>query len=278
MIVIQDGVLYKLDSGKFSQLGTGGSWTQVAVTPDHSRLVAVWLNGHASELSLLDSNGNVVKQLTHDRSAILDANHWAYYPRVGLDGRTLYYSFDQPKFGYRVDLAVWSMPLNGPQTQARQMTYPHDHTGGDVMPVPLAAGALMYVKYTLGPSGIASQIWLQTRPLSAGRPLTDLADSCSQPSLSPDGKQVAMICTSGKQSGRLVVAPFDGKTLGTARTLVAGGLNSAPAWSPDGSGLAYLAPAGAGGHFQLWWLPLDGAPKQVTTDVDLTPTTPLIWY
>ncbi len=306
MIVIQGGALYKLEGGTFSQLGTGGNWSQVAVTPDHSRLVAVSGNGLSTDLSLLEGGGNLLKQLTHDQSRILDANHWAFYPRLSPDGKTLYYSFDRPKFGYQVDMAVWSMPLNGTQAQARRMTTPNDHTGGDVMPVPLASGALLYVKYSVGTSGIASQIWLQTRPLAFGKALTDLADDCSQPALSPDGKQLAMICTGGKQSARLVVAPFDGKNLGPGHTLVAGGLNAAPAWSPDGQGLAYLAPADVSGHFQLWWLPLmaptsptastSGAPttasgtptasptpapivpRQVTTDVDLTPTAPLIWY
>jgi len=305
MIVIQAGSLYKLEDGAFTEFGKPGGWTQAAVTPDHSRFVAVSGNGLSTDLSLLDSGGQSIKQLTQDQARILDSNHWAFFPRISPDGKTLYYSFDKPKFGYRVDLAVWSMPLNGNQNQARQMTYPNGYTGGDVTPVPLTAGALLYVKYSLGPSGIASQIWLQTRPLTTGRALTNLSDNCSQPALSPSGKTLAMVCTGGKQSARLVIASFDGKTLGPMRTLVASGLNAAPAWSPDGQGLAYLAPAGAGGHFQLWWVPLvppvlttasaSGSPtatatatatarpaavvaRQVTTDVDLTPTTPLIWY
>jgi Tol biopolymer transport system component len=257
-------------------------------------------NGQSTDLSLLGDSGNLLKRLTHDSAQVLDANHWAFYPRISPDGKTLYYSFDRPKAGYRVDLAIWSMPLNGTQSQARQMTRPNGYTGGDVTPIPLASGALLYVKYSLGQTGLASQLWLQTRPLAFGTALTDLADNCSQPALAPDGRQLAMICTGGKQSARLVVAPFDGKTLGPMRTLVAGGLNAAPAWSPTGNGLAYLAPTGAGGHFQLWWLPLTTAasaapttsgsalatataaapvkPLAVTTDVDLTPTTPLVWY
>ncbi len=311
MIVLQGGGLYKLEGGTFTQLGATGNWMQVAVTPDHARLVAVSGNGLSSDLSLLDSSGQILKRLTRDQAAILDANHWAFYPRISPDGKTLYYSFDRPKNGYRVDLAVWSMPLTGTQTQARRLTVPNGYTGGDVMPIPLPSGALLYVKYSLGPSGLASQIWLQTRPLTAGTALTDIADDCSQPAIAPDGTQLAMICTSAKQSTRLVVAPFDGKSVGPARTLVTGGLNAAPAWSPDGRGLAYLAPTGAGGHFQLWWLPVAApaspaasastspaasataagssspaasatsaapVPQQVTTEVDLTPTASLIWY
>ena len=162
------------------------------------------------------------------------------------------------------------------------MTYPNGYTGGDVTPIPLKAGALLYVKYSLGPSGIASQIWLQARPFTTGKPLTSVSDNCSQPALSPNGKTLAMVCTGGKQSARLVIASFDGKTLGPMRTLVASGLNAAPAWSPDGQGLAYVAPAGASGSPTATATPTARpaavVARQVTTDVDLTPTTPLIWY
>jgi Tol biopolymer transport system component len=142
--------------------------------------------------------------------------------------------------------------------------------------------------------------------------LTALADNCSQPALSPDGTQLAMICTSGKQTARLVVASFNGTSLGPPRTLLEGGLYASPAWSPDGQALAYFAPSGAAGHFELWWLavpvaatptpsptatptpaasagggassivvpslPATPVPVQVTQGVDLSATSPPAWY
>jgi Tol biopolymer transport system component len=119
-----------------------------------------------------------------------------------------------------------------------------------------------------------------------------------------------MICSRGKQTTVLEVAPFNGTTLGPARVLMDGGLYGAPAWSPDGKALAYYAPTGLTGHFQLWYLPLAVAPTpsptatakaspsastsgsassvvaptpapvpvQVTEGVDLSATSPPVWY
>jgi len=121
-----------------------------------------------------------------------------------------------------------------------------------------------------------------------------------------------MICTGGKQTARLEVAPFNGTSLGPARILIEGGLYASPAWSPDGQALAYFAPSGAAGHFELWWLavpavvtaspsptaipassasqggaassivvpslPSTPVPVQVTQGVDLSATSPPAWY
>ena len=116
-----------------------------------------------------------------------------------------------------------------------------------------------------------------------------------------------MICSRGKQTTALEVAPFNGTALGPARVLQDGGLFASPAWSPDGKALAYFAPTGLTGHFQLWYLPLPVAatpsattspspstaahaaavvapppaapmPVQVTEGVDLSATSPPVWY
>jgi hypothetical protein len=119
-----------------------------------------------------------------------------------------------------------------------------------------------------------------------------------------------MVCSHGKQSTVLEVAPFNGTALGPARVLLDGGLYASPAWSPDGKALAYFAPQGLAGHFQLWYLALPVAatpsasispspspstpanassivaptptpapvPVQVTEGVDLSATSPPVWY
>jgi Tol biopolymer transport system component len=269
-------------------------------------------SGQSSDLYLLDTNGNVVKRLTRDSSRIIDGNHWAFYPRVTPDGSTLVFTYDSPKYGYQVDFSIWSMPLNGTQAQARRRTTPNSHTGGDISPIPLAGTSIMYVTHSIDPStAVHSQIWFQNRPFALGKELTALADNCSQPALSPDATQLAMICTDGKQTTRLEVAPFNGTALGPPRVLLTGGLYAQPTWSPDGTALAYYAPSGAAGHFELWWvalpvtptptataspanaaspggvasslvvptpLPATPVPVQVTQGVDLTATSPPAWY
>jgi Tol biopolymer transport system component len=314
MFVVQEGRIFKLNGGNFTEIGPGGDWSQPTLTPDHTRLVAVLRIGHYSDLYLLDLDGHIVKRLTKNDSRYIEYNHWAFYPRVSPDGATVMYSYDSPKQN-GVDLAVWSMPLNGAQYQARRWTDPYWYTGGDVSPIPLVGGGLLFVRHSIAPStAVHSQIYIQTRPLALAKPLTSEADDCSQPALSPDGTQLAMVCSHGKQVATLEVAPFNGSALGAARPLLDGGLYASPTWSPDGKALAYFAPVGLAGHFQLWYLvlpvaiptatpaatatasasasthatasavatptpqPTPPAPMLMTQGVDLTATSPPAWY
>ena len=310
MFLAQGGAIFRLQDGQFSQIATG-TWTQPALTPDHKNLVAVSQKANESDLFLLDLDGHVIKQLTHNASRFTTSNHWSFFPRVSADGQTLFYSYDpkNPPNLYRVDLAVYAMPITGAQTRARRWTDPYYYSGGDVQPIPLASGGLLYTKFNIDDQGHGySQLWLQRGPwtVSIGKALTTPADSCSQPALSPDGKKVAMICTGGQQVGRLEVASFDGTTLGPATVLVDGQLSAAPVWSPDGLGLAYFAPIGPAGHFQLFYVPVPPSatpaaasaaptatasaaasptplptpqpPQQVSTDLDFDTTASPAWY
>jgi dipeptidyl aminopeptidase/acylaminoacyl peptidase len=317
MFVVQDGRLFKLNNGSFTEIGPAGDWSQPTLTPDHTHLVAVLRGNLSSDLYLLDLNGQIVKRLTKNDSRYVELNHWVFYPRVSPDGSTLFFSYDAPKHVDAApgdDLSVWSMPLNGSQYQARRRTDPYFYTGGDASPIPLSATAFLYVQHSIDTStAVHSQIRLQSRVGDlVGKPLTALADDCSQPALSPDGTQLAMICTGGKQTARLEVASFNGTSLGPARILIDGGLYASPAWSPDGQALAYYAPSGAAGQFELWWLavpvaptpsptptatpshspsvggaassivvpslPVAPVPVQVTQGVDLNATSPPAWY
>jgi len=310
MFVVQQGRLFKMNAGSFTEIGPGGDWSQPALTPDHTKLIAVLRAGWSSDLYLLNLDGHVLKRLTKNDSRYIDSNHWAFYPRVSPDGANVVYSFDSPK-NNGVDLAVWSMPLNGAQWQAHRWTDPYWYTGGDVSPIPLAGGGLLFVRHSIDSStAVHSRIYYQSRALAIANPLTAEADDCSQAALSPDGTQIAMVCSRGKQTTALEVAPFNGSVIGALRVLREGGLYASPAWSPDGKALAYFAPTGLTGHFQLWYLPLAVAvnpsataspmaspsrggaassivaptptpapvPVQVTEGVDLSATSPPVWY
>ena len=64
-----------------------------------------------------------------------------------------------------------------------------------------------------------------------------------------------MICTYGKQVSYLTIASWNGSSLGPLKTVISDQLVAQPIWAPDGSGIAYLAPGGPTGPFQLWFLP-----------------------
>jgi hypothetical protein len=94
-----------------------------------------------------------------------------------------------------------------------------------------------------------------------------------------------MVC--GPENGsvmQLVVAQLDpGRLALGPGTVLASGLPSAPAWSPDGKGLVYFSPAsGQTGPFQLFTVqvPTRGAPspRTVTANADFDSTGAPAWY
>ena len=267
LYLVQDGTLYQLQHGTFTAVltwpGGAGGWTQPAVAPNGQSLLVVRRDYAFSDLYQVDPTGHTVHQLTHDANKTVELNHWAFYPRFTPDGGALVFSYDaKDRYNsYNVVLSVYQMPLGATFIQARKWTTPVNYTGGDLQPVPLASGGMIYTKYTFdqASSRILGQVWLTTKAGTMGRALTPAADDCSEPSLSPDGQRLAMTCTGGTQFASIEVAAFDGTNVGPRQTLVAGQLASQPTWAPDGSGLVYLAPVGAGGHFQLW-LQLDPNP------------------
>lgn len=261
LYMTQSGALYDLSAGRFHQLTSEAGWTQPSATPDGNSLIVVRQNPLYSDVYVLSRFGQVMRQVTNNaappRNPDIGANHWSFYPRVSADGQTLWMTYDGLKCVgcYDLSLAVWSMPLNGSIRQAKAWTDGGYYTGGDVQPIPIP-GAVIYTKYSFGPDGkLIGQLWITNRAGSIGRPLTDPSVDCRSPSLSPDGTQFAMVCTYEKQVSYLTLATWSGTYLGPLRTIVSSQLIAQPTWAPDGSGIAYLAPASPAGPFQLWWLP-----------------------
>jgi Tol biopolymer transport system component len=264
LYLAQSGALYSFSAGRFHQLTGEEGWMQPALFPDGSALVAVKRSGFFSDVFTLSRFGGVTGQLTNNQAAPRDrwdtgANAWSFYPRLSLDQRTLFMSYDGPKAagnGYLgVDMQVWAVPVGGSIRQGRLWTIANDYSGGDMQPLPLS-NAIIYTKYSYDENyNRVGQLWYSNRAGSYGKALTPQSAGCAQPSLSPDGGTIAMICNYGKQVSYLTIASWNGSSLGGLRTLISNQLVAQPAWAPDGSGIAYLAPAGATGPFQLWFLP-----------------------
>ena len=262
LYMTQSGAIYSLSAGRFHQLTPEGGWSQPAATPDGNTLIAVKNGGFFSDVYVLNRFGTVTRQLTSNRGRIgmndPSSNHWSFYPRLSPDGQTLWTSYDGNKCtGCLVIMFdIWAMPINGTMRQARLWTSSNLGTGGDVQPLPVRQGGVIYTKYNYDDQGrLTGQLWYTSRAGSAGRALTTQAEDCRTPALSPDGGQLAMICTYEKQVSYLTLASWNGSSLGPRKALITDQLVAQPTWAPDGSGIAYLAPAAGGGEFQLWWLP-----------------------
>ncbi len=293
MYVAQAGRLYSFHGGVFKQLTPAAGWTSPALSPDRSRLVAVKREFNYSDLYLLGLDGHIEAQLTHNENGTVELNHWAFYPRFSPDGQTVFYSYDpkDPGNTFRVDLAIYSLPVSG-STRARVWSLPNHYTGGDVDPIPLTNGGLVYTKYSIDDKGVVhSQVWAQARALSVGVGLTEATDDCARPALAPDGAHLAMVCSRGGQTGDVEWAALDLATysLGTPVTLTTGQEAASPAVAPDGQSVAYFAPAVAGGPLQLWTVPVPKStatsgtpapvakPVQVTHNLTFDSTAPPAW-
>jgi hypothetical protein len=324
------GGLFSLTGTKVTQLQPEGrGWTEPVVLPDGSGLLAVKVTpGYYSDLYELSLSGTVEQQLSSDSGKVtatsLGADDWIYYPAVG-PGNTLYFSYDYPKGNvddasqccYQVDFSIWETTLgteiDRSDVQSKdgvtQESWANYYTGGDVSPVPLDGGGLLYVDYESAygdtaqlstplagavPGTEVSQIRMDPKPLyntegSDGPALTQPGDDCAQPALNATQTEIAMICTSvvngapSSTESDLVVASFDAATgsLGPLDRLVVGTMAAAPAWSPDGTDLVYLAPEAGDGYLQLWYLKgatalTPSPPKQITSDLDLDGSAP-VW-
>src|SRR5207249_4789357 len=67
MYVVQAGAIYRFQHGAFKQITDESGWMQPSAAPD-GRLVAVSRQPNFSDLYLLDGNGKVVSQLSHNSS------------------------------------------------------------------------------------------------------------------------------------------------------------------------------------------------------------------
>ena len=282
LYLAQSGAIYSLSVGRFHQLTPEDGWMQPSLSPDGNYIVAVRRNGFYSDVYVLGRFGQVMRQVTSNaapgRSNDTTVMHWSFYPRLSPDGGTLWMSYDEPKYGYDALFSIWAMPIGGTIRQAKLWTNSNDYTGGDIGPVPLPTGGIMYTKYSYGPDGNRiGQLWLTTRPSpygNEGRALTSPGEDCMEPSLSPDGSQVAMICTYEKQISQLTIASWNGSRLGPRRAVITNQLVAQPAWAPDGSGIAYLAPGTGNGPFQLWFLPKDAYNPPASSPTPVPTPTP----
>jgi Tol biopolymer transport system component len=286
--LVQGGNIYRLNNLQFTELKAPAyDWVQVEPAPNGD-ILAVAYTSMYSNVYLLNPQGQVVRQLLQESSTYYFENHWAYYPEVSPNGATLFYATDwlDPYAAYDVDFQIQAVPFGNPSARPTIWSTPNHYQGGDVEPIPLANGGIIYAKYAVATTGATySQLVYASSPYANPVYLTTAAQNCAEPALSPSGTEIAMVCTDNSlQTTQLEVASFNGTTLGTSVVVSSGPLPASPTWSANGKSLIYLNTllTDKSSPFQLWWIPnaVAGKPspaEQVTADLDFTATSPPIW-
>ena len=287
--VAQGGSLYSLQGLHFTRLNTPpGDWVQVAPATGGDLLAVDKGNGY-SDLYLLSPGGQVIRTLLQESSPNYFDNHFVYYPRVSPNGQSLFYAWNwiDPYANYNVDFEILSAPLSNPGSRPTVWSLSNlYYQGGDVEPLPLANGSLIYVKYATNTStgAVYSQLAYVTTPGTEPQYLTTPAQNCSEPALNPQGTEIAMICSNNQlQTSTLEVASWNGSTLGPLVELSPGPMAAMPTWSPNGQSLVFMNVPERALPFQLYWVPKaasakPGAPQQVTQNLSLTATSAPVWY
>jgi Tol biopolymer transport system component len=298
--VSQDGAIYAISGSGVRRLPlpAGGVWSQPRVLPDGSLLVVRRFDEY-SDLYHVSAAGKVLSQMTDDEQATtsnktLQLDHWILWPAVSPDGTSVYFATDAPKpapsQSYEVDFSLWSAPLSSEVSIADQgvvggtrWSVPDSYTGGDIEPVPLPDGNVLYSSYAnTGKGTVVSVLGVQTGPGSPMVSLTTAAQDCGAPAVAADGITVAMVCDLG-QTADLEVATLNGTKLSAPRVLVANCLCNAPSWSPSGDNLLFMNASNPDGNFGLWYIANagnahPGAVKRVTdASVDLDATSAAAW-
>ena len=298
--VSQEGSIYAISGSSVRRLAlpSGGDWTQPRVLADGSLLVIRRFDAY-SDLYHVAASGRVLTRMTSDdqstTNGTLSLDHWILWPSISPDGSNVYFATDAPKpapnQSYEVDFSLWSAPLGGAFTigvtgvsGGTRWSVPDLYTGGDIAPVPLPNGSVLYSSYAnTGKGTVVTVLGLQTSPTSAMRTLTTPQQDCGAPAVAPDGVTVAMVCTYTGQTADLEVATLEGNALGPARVLAANCLCNSPSWSPAGDNLLYMNAADPDGTFGLWYIANaggahPGATRRVTdASVDLDATSAAAW-
>jgi hypothetical protein len=300
VFVSQDGAIYAISGSSVRRLPlpAGGDWMQPRALPDGT-LVVVRRYDEYSDLYHVSAAGHILNQLTSDDQSTsnrtLQLDHWILWPAISPDGTTVYFATDSPKpaprQGYEVDFSLWSAPLSeavaiddSGVAGGTRWSVPDAYTGGDIEPVPLPDGNVLYSSYAnTGKGTVVSVLGLQTAPRSPMVSLTTAAQDCGSPAVAADGVTVAMVCTNRGQTASLEIATLEGTTLSAPRVVVANCLCDAPSWSPSGDDLLYMNASDPDGNFGLWYIAgaagaHPGAAKRVTNaSVDLDATSAAAW-
>ena len=226
----------RITSGDKDNDGVSG----LAWTPD-GRVVFASNRGGNLDLWISDADGANAKQLTLGPGS-------NSFPSVSPDGHAIVFVSNRTGA-----LCLWRMDIDG--VNPVQLTRGGAESRPQVSP---DGKSVVYQSWGTAPA----TTWKV--PFEGGEPAQITQDIAVTPSISPDGKLLAVLKTrEARATMYMAIIPFSGGPPVKELDLPFPNVAAPPTWSPDGRGLIYLdSRAGAG---NLWLQPLaGGAPRQLT--------------
>jgi TolB protein len=285
-----NGDLWVWQGAAGTQLTSGGTAAQPAWSPDGAQIVFVHHGLSFSDLALIGASGGTIRTITENGSTLPPGSFersadviWAFSPTFSPDGREI---------GYASQIAppVGAPLLDHPLALMRRSVVPGAATDVLYQDAYAHVGRIAYtpdgsqIIFSITPIDrrAPARLMAYDRQRSVTAPLIGAPDQSYDPAISPDGRWLVFATRDG------------GHTDVFALNLRQGGLTRltqradarAPAISPDGSYLAYLAVAPGGAGFDLWVAELfsdatgrlfAGEARRITNDLQIDATSGLAW-
>jgi TolB protein len=289
LLFVRNGTVWLWQGDTGRPLFGNGTAFQPRFSPDGRQIVYVNRGNSYSDLLIADQNGQVAQPLTRNESGEPPnsfgraySSRWALYPTWSPDGENLLFTsqagppFGEPAVEYNLALYRFMLSeltyevLSSAETLqvSRSVHHPTDEL--QIVFAAVEAGTEGQQLYRL--SLIDDQL----------EPLPGLPQTAYDPTFSTDGQWLAF---AGATSERTDIYAVATSYTAPAQRITSLGSARAPAFSPDGSQLAFLA-LDSGGGFDLWVVDLrrdeNGAlqatnPRQITDGLGLDADSGISW-
>lgn len=290
LLFVRGGVIWQWRDREASRLLGAGEAFQPAFSPDGARIAYVTRGNDYSDILLTDAAGAPLGQLTFNGSRQpinslerIYESSWAFYPswapgggRLAVAAQAAPPSGDPPA---EYNLGLYELPV-GDGSQVSLYASDVAHCGRSVY-TPAGDGLI----FVCAGFGAAGQQELHRLDLASGRaePLAGAPTPAYDPAISPDGRWLAFAARDDSGTDIYALWLAGGSTSLRLTTM---GAARAPAFSPDGGQVAFLAIAPGEGGFDLWVadLRLDeagglraGEPRRLTSGLGLDADSGISW-